>query len=57
MRGVLFGQALDRLSRFPVKRAKGLGWKHIAAEIGGVSPILIVGALLGIGAPRPADHG
>ena len=30
-----------------IKRAKGWSWKHIAAEIGGVSPILIVGALLG----------
>ena len=30
-----------------IKRAKGLSWKHITTEIGGVSPILIVGALLG----------
>ncbi len=30
-----------------IKRAKGWTWKHIAAEIGGVSPVLIVGALLG----------
>ena len=30
-----------------IKRAKGWTWKHIAAEIGGMSPILIVGALLG----------
>lgn len=30
-----------------IKRAKGWTWKHIAAEIGGLSPILIVGALLG----------
>jgi len=30
-----------------IKRAKGWSWKHIASEIGGVSPILIVGALLG----------
>jgi cyanate lyase len=29
------------------KRARGWTWKHIASEIGGVSPILIVGALLG----------
>ena len=29
------------------KRASGWTWKHIASEIGGVSPILIVGALLG----------
>ena len=30
-----------------IKRTKGWSWKHIAAEIGGVSPILVVGALLG----------
>ena len=30
-----------------IKRARGWIWKHIASEIGGVSPILIVGALLG----------
>ena len=30
-----------------IKRARGWTWKHIASEIGGVSPILIVGALLG----------
>ena len=30
-----------------IKRASGWTWKHIASEIGGVSPILIVGALLG----------
>jgi cyanate lyase len=29
------------------KRAKGWSWKHITTEIGGVSPVLIVGALLG----------
>jgi cyanate lyase len=29
------------------KRAKGWSWKHIADEIGGVSPVLVVGALLG----------
>jgi cyanate lyase len=29
------------------KRAKGWMWKHITTEIGGVSPVLIVGALLG----------
>ena len=29
------------------KRAKGWTWKHITTEIGGVSPVLIVGALLG----------
>ncbi|MBR0668577.1 cyanase [Roseomonas hellenica] len=30
-----------------IKREKGWSWKHICAEIGGVSPVLIVGALLG----------
>lgn len=30
-----------------IKRAKGWSWKHICSEIGGMSPILIVGALLG----------
>ena len=30
-----------------IKRDKGWSWKHITNEIGGVSPILIVGALLG----------
>jgi len=30
-----------------IKRHKGWSWKHITDEIGGVSPILIVGALLG----------
>ena len=30
-----------------IKRARGWTWKHIASEIDGVSPILIVGALLG----------
>lgn len=30
-----------------IKRTKGWTWKHIAAEIGNLSPILIVGALLG----------
>jgi len=30
-----------------IKRSKGWSWKHITAEIGGVSPVLIVGALLG----------
>jgi cyanate lyase len=30
-----------------IKRAKGWTWKHITTEIGGVSPVLIVGALLG----------
>src|SRR6516162_4136867 len=30
-----------------IKRHKGWSWKHIIEEIGGVSPVLIVGALLG----------
>ena len=30
-----------------IKREKGWSWKHICAEIGGMAPTLIVGALLG----------
>src|SRR3984885_8916088 len=30
-----------------IKREKGWTWKHITDEIGGLSPVLIVGALLG----------
>ena len=30
-----------------IKREKGWTWKYIAEEIGGLSPILVVGALLG----------
>jgi cyanate lyase len=30
-----------------IKRARGWTWKHICAEIGGMSPVLVVGALLG----------
>ena len=30
-----------------IKREAGWTWKHIAEEIGGMSPILVVGALLG----------
>jgi cyanate lyase len=30
-----------------IKRAKGWKWSHICGEIGGMSPVLIVGALLG----------
>ena len=30
-----------------VKRAKGWSWKHICDEIGGMSPMLVVGALIG----------
>ena len=30
-----------------IKREKGWTWKHITDEIGGVSPVLVVGALMG----------
>jgi cyanate lyase len=30
-----------------IKRARGWSWKHITSEIGGISDVLIVGALLG----------
>jgi cyanate lyase len=30
-----------------IKREKGWSWKHVTDEIGGVSPVLVVGALLG----------
>ncbi|MGO8952800.1 MAG: cyanase [Rhodomicrobium sp.] len=30
-----------------IKRSKGWSWKHICGEIGGMSPVLVVGALLG----------
>jgi cyanate lyase len=30
-----------------IKREKGWTWKHICAEIGGISPVLVVGALMG----------
>ena len=30
-----------------IKREKGWSWKHITGEIGGMSPVLVVGALLG----------
>ena len=30
-----------------IKRAKGWSWKHICGEIGGMSPVLITGAVLG----------
>ena len=30
-----------------IKRAKGWTWKHITDEIGGMSPVLVVGAMLG----------
>lgn len=30
-----------------IKREKGWSWKQITDEIGGMSPVLVVGALLG----------
>jgi cyanate lyase len=37
-----------------IKREKGWSWKYIADEIGGMSPILVVGALLGqMRLPKP----
>jgi cyanate lyase len=37
-----------------IKREKGWSWKQIADEIGGMSPVLVVGALLGqMKLPRP----
>ena len=30
-----------------IKREKGWTWKHISDEIGGSSPVLVVGAILG----------
>jgi cyanate lyase len=30
-----------------IKREKGWNWRHICDEIGGMSPILITGAMLG----------
>jgi cyanate lyase len=37
-----------------IKRAKGWSWRHICGEIGGLSPVLIVGALLGqMKLPKP----
>jgi cyanate lyase len=30
-----------------IKREKGWTWKHVCHEIGGMSPVLVVGALLG----------
>jgi cyanate lyase len=30
-----------------IKRSKGWSWKYICAEIGGMSPVLVTGALLG----------
>src|SRR5271156_6197895 len=37
-----------------IKREKGWTWKHITEEIGGMSPVLVVGALLGqMKLPKP----
>ena len=37
-----------------IKRDKGWTWKHITDAIGGLSPILVVGALLGqMKLPKP----
>ena len=37
-----------------IKREKGWTWKHVTDEIGGMSPILVVGALLGqMKLPKP----
>src|SRR5271169_6959791 len=37
-----------------IKREKGWTWKHITDEIGGISPVLVVGALLGqMKLPKP----
>jgi hypothetical protein len=37
-----------------IKREKGWTWKHITDEIGGMSPVLLVGALLGqMKLPKP----
>ena len=37
-----------------IKREKGWSWKYISEEIGGMSPILVVGALLGqMKLPKP----
>ena len=30
-----------------IKRENGWSWKHICAEIGGMSPVLVTGAILG----------
>ncbi len=39
------GQLIEKI--LDIKREKGWTWKHITEEIGGMSPILVVGALLG----------
>jgi cyanate lyase len=41
-----------------IKREKGWNWKHICDEIGGLPPILVVGALLGqVKLPKPLAEG
>ena len=30
-----------------IKREKGWSWKHICTEIGGMSPVMVIGAILG----------
>ncbi len=46
------GQLVEKI--LDIKREKGWSWKHIAEEIGGMSPILVVGALLGqMKLPKP----
>ena len=39
------GQLVEKI--LDIKREKGWSWRHIAEEVGGMSPILVVGALLG----------
>jgi hypothetical protein len=43
--GMNRGQIVEKI--LDIKREKGWTWKHIADEIGGLSPILVVGAVLG----------
>ena len=43
-----------------IKREKGWSWKHICEKIGGTSPVLLVGALLGqmkLTKPQAANAG
>ena len=43
-----------------IKREKGWSWKYICEQIGGMSPVLIVGALLGqmkLTKPQAANAG
>src|SRR5262247_3191041 len=37
-----------------IKRQKGWSWKHICQEIGGYSPVLLVGELFGLSAAETA---